>query len=102
MLWMVCRAMAECQGAALFGCLRDESPARDLGEFGIGDAVHGFLRGHALRRSRRAKMGIARWIQRSLSFSHDRQPSATSRHPWSTTSEWPRSANSTSSVLASE
>ena len=35
---------AECQGAALFGCLRQESPARNLGEFGIGDAVHGFLR----------------------------------------------------------
>ena len=37
-----------------------------------------------------------------LSFNHDRQLSAISRQPWSTTSEWPRSANSTSSVFASE
>jgi hypothetical protein len=37
-----------------------------------------------------------------LAFSHDRTESAISRQPGSMISEWPRSANSVSSVVASE
>jgi hypothetical protein len=41
-------------------------------------------------------------LRSPLPFRHDRTESAISRQPWSMVSEWPRSANSVSSVVDSE